>query len=107
MSKFYFIDSEFSGKTDRVDLCIITDRQRESYLNEMKKRPNWDFEVTFYTDDDQVDVVIKGEDVFRTVFDAKEMTEAEATTIRKFIPGVETSFGLVETWCDNYDDCPQ
>ena len=37
MSKFYFIDSEFSGKTERKDLCIITDRQRETYLNEMKK----------------------------------------------------------------------
>ena len=33
-----------------------------------------------------------------------KMTEAEAMTVRKFIPGVETSFDLVETWCDNYDD---
>lgn len=107
MSKFYFINSEFSGKTERVDLCIVTERQRETYMNEMKKRGNWQFEVTFYTDDDQVDVVINGEDVFRAVFDAKEMTEAEAMTVRKFIPGVKTSFDLVETWCDNYDDCPQ
>lgn len=104
MPKLYFINSVFSGKTERVDLCIITERQRESYMNAMKARKNWKLEVTFYTDDNEVDVVISGEDVFRTVFDAKEMTENEAETIRKFIPGVETSFDLVETWCDNYDD---
>ena len=104
MTKLFFIDSEFSGKTERTDLCIVTEKQRDTYMNELKKRANWKYVVAFYTDDNEVDTIISGEDVFRAVFDAKEMTEAEAATIRKFIPGVKSSFELVETWCDNYDD---
>ena len=102
--KQYFINSQFSGKTDRTYLCIISEGEREKYLNMMKKRPNWKHEITFYTDDNEVDVIITGEDVFRDVFDAKEMTETEAATIRKFIPGVSKTFDLVESWCDSYDD---
>lgn len=102
--QFFFIHAEFSGKTDRVELCILTDQQRDAYLDEFKKRPNWNFKITFYTEDGEVDIVISGEELFRTVFDAKPMTKAEADTFRKFIPNIPTKFDTADMWFGNYDD---
>ena len=89
--KNYFINATWNGHNY---LCVITEKQRNKYIKELKARDLDQYTATFYND---IDVKIEGKAILDAVVNAKEMTDKETATIRKFIPDIIDKFELVIT----------